>query len=95
MKYLAPLLLVLASCSTLDTMVPVTNPETGEVTEMRLGDIAAEAVDQHAGTAASIAQSVIPNPVVGAGFGAALLAAAGAASSAMRKKKQPKPEEEA
>ena len=96
MKYLAPFLLLLASCSTLDTMVPIKDPDTGEVVnEVRLGDLAADAVDAYAQPTSSVVSTFVPNPVVGAGLGGALLAMAGAASSAMRKKKQPKPEEEA
>lgn len=88
MKYLA-LVFLLSSCAVLDTMIPVTDPATGETVEVRAGDVAADALDAYAKPAAGVVQTVVPNPVVGAGLGAALLAAAGAASNAMRKKKQP------
>ena len=88
MRHLAVLLL-LTSCSTLDKTVPITDPQTGEVVnEVRLGDLAADAVDAYAQPTSSIISPFVPNPVVGAGLAGALLAMAGAASSALRKKKQ-------
>ncbi len=95
MKRLAVALVVLLpACSTLDTMVPIKDPATGEVIdEVRLGDLAADAVDAYAQPTASVLSTVVPNPVVGAGLGGALLAMAGAASAALRKKKQTPPSE--
>lgn len=82
-----PLLLLCASCAALDKMIPVTDPETGVVTEARVGDVVADAVDAYTQPAANIISTAIPNPIVGAGIAAALLAAAGAATSRLRKKR--------
>ena len=70
-------------------MVYVTDQETGVVTEARVGDVVADAVDSYAEPAANIISTVIPNPIAGAGLAAALLAAAGAVTSRLRKKQTP------
>tara|TARA_Y100000310_G_scaffold323143_1_gene383116 strand:- start:2195 stop:2410 length:216 start_codon:yes stop_codon:yes gene_type:complete len=68
-------------------MVNVTDPATGQVEERRVGDVLADVVDNYAEPASSVASALVPNPIAGAGIGAALLAAAGAAASALRKRK--------
>lgn len=85
-KYL-PLLLLLTSCAALERTIEITRPD-GTVEDVRIGDVVADAVDGYSKPAASIISKVIPNPIAGAGIGAALLAAAGAASAGLRKKKQ-------
>ena len=91
MRKLLPiaLLLTVSSCAMLDEMISVVNPDTGETTEVRAGDLAADAVDSYSGAAAEVVSILAPNPVIGAGIGAALLAAAAAASTRLRKKKPP------
>ena len=86
-RLVLPALLLFSSCAMLDEMVTVINPDTGLPEEVRVGDLAADAVDNYTQPAASILTTLIPNPIAGAGIGAALLAAAGAASSRLRKKK--------
>ena len=95
MRRLLPLalLLTVSSCAMLDEMVTIVNPETGQAEQVRVGDLAADAVDRYTGPAANVLTTLIPNPVAGAGIGAALLAAATAASSRLRKKKPQAPEE--
>ena len=94
MRKLLPLVLLFTcSCAMLDEMVTIVNPETGQAEQVRVGDLAADAVDRYTGPAANVLTTLIPNPVAGAGIGAALLAAAGAASSRLRKKKPHAPEE--
>ena len=95
MRRLLPLalLLTVSSCAMLDETVTIMNPETGLPEEVRVGDLAADAIDRYSNPTANVLTTLIPNPVAGAGIGAALLAAAGAASSRLRKKKPQAPEE--
>jgi len=82
-KLLLPLLLLCASCSVLDKMI--VDPATG--TQVRVGDVAAGAVESYIEPVASLVGTLIPNPIAGAGIVAALIAAAGVAIARLRKKK--------
>lgn len=76
------------SCHVLEDSVGVVNPATGEVEERRVGDVLADTVDTYAQPTSSVVSAAVPNPIAGAGIGAALLAAAGAASAALRKRRE-------
>lgn len=84
-------LALLASCSVLDHVVSVVDPETGETVETTVGDLAADAVDETSSglsaTASKTVGAVTGNPVMGAGAGAVLAALLGAASTSLRRKK--------
>ena len=84
-------LLFLSGCAVLDKVVQIANPDTGEVVETTVGDLAAD-VAEDAGfsisrTVGSVVSVATGNPIMGAGAGAALVALLGAGASRLRKGK--------
>lgn len=81
---------VATGCATLGKVVRFTDPNTGEVTETTVGDMAADAVEEVGGTLSSIAGRVASvasgNPVAGTGAGAILAALIGAGAARLRRK---------
>jgi hypothetical protein len=88
---LAALVCALSACAALDRVISVTDPNTGEVVETTVGDLAADTVEDVGGTITGVLGDAVGvatgNPIVGAGAGAALLALLGAGASRMRRKR--------
>ena len=90
-------LFAVSSCSTLGRVISLTDPETGEVTETTVGNVAADTVEQIGGTVSNVVGDALGvatgNPVVGLGGGAGLLALFAAGASRLRRpaKKKAKP----
>ena len=82
-------LLAISSCATLDKVISMTDPDTGEVTETTVGNVAADTVEQLGGTVSGVLSDALGvatgNPVIGVGGGAALLALLGAGASRLRR----------
>lgn len=80
---------LLTSCATLDKVISMTDPETGEVTETTVGNVAADTVEQIGGTVSGVLSDALSvatgNPIVGLGGGAALLALLGSGASRLRR----------
>ena len=78
-------------CAALGKVISVVDPETGEVTETTVGDMAADTVEQVGATLGSVVSNVAGvasgNMVVGAGAGAARGALLGAGAAGLRRKK--------
>ena len=81
------------SCAALDRVVNITDPDTGEVTQTTVGDLAAGMVEDSGGPISDAIGSAVGlasgNPVVGMGAGAAVLSMIMAGASRMRRKKDP------
>ena len=82
-------LLAISSCAALDKVVSMTDPETGDVVETTVGNVAADTVEQLGGTGSGVLADALGvatgNPVIGVGGGAALLALLGAGASRLRR----------
>ena len=89
------ILAMLASCSLLDKTMDVFDPETGETTEVRVGDALASAVEDNADSMGGIVSTLTGNPMLGGGAAALLAAAAGAGLRKRKKQATVQPQEKA
>jgi len=86
----AVLVLGTSGCAALGKAVSFTDPETGEVVETTVGDLAADTVEGLGATLSDVvggaATVATGNPIIGAGAGAALLTLVLAGAAKLRRK---------